>query len=140
MNLSKSVVIKRSAAYKDAENTTNVTGADLDFTGYDGVLFFAYVETKTATTEKNVLKIEQKDSDGNYTALTGAVAEATDDEKIVAVDVYRPLEAQGKILRGVLDIATASKTGDLYAVLYDGRVKAEDFADINTLVISPATV
>lgn len=137
MNLSNEVKIQRCAGYHDTQETHEVTGADVDFTGYDGVLFFAYIDKKTATTNKNVLEIEQKDADGNYTGLSGAVAECAVDGQVVAVDVYRPLESQGKILRGVIDIDTASKTGDLYAIKYHGRVKPESFADVVTLVISP---
>ena len=137
MNLSNEIVVTRVAAYKDTEDTNDVTGADLDFTGYEGVLFFGYMAKKTATTNKNTLVIYQKDDDGNYTALTGAVAECTVDAQVIAVDVFRPLEAQGKILRAVLDIDTASKSGDLYAIKYNGRVQPEDFADVVTLVISP---
>ena len=139
MNLSKNVVVKRVGDYKEAENTNNIVGSDVDVSNYDGVLFFAYVEKGTASADENLLKVEQKDSDGNYSDLAGATAEAAEDEKVVAVDVYRPLASQGKELRATLDISTASKTGDLYAILYNGRVKPEDFADINTLVISPET-
>ncbi len=137
MNLSKHIQVARVGAYKDTENTTDVEGSDVDFTGYDGVLFFAYVAKKTSSTDKNVLKVEQKNSEGSYGALSGAVAEATEDGVVLAVDVYRPLESQGKALRAVLDIDTASKTGDVYAVLYNGRIKPEDFADVSTLAISP---
>jgi len=137
MNLSSEVKIQRCAGYHDTQETHDVTGADVDFTNYDGVLFFAYIAKKTSTTNKNTLKIYQKDADGNYTALSGAVAECAVDGQVVAVDVYRPLESQGSALRAIIDIDTASKTGDLYAVLYNGRVKPEDFADVVTLVISP---
>ncbi len=137
MNLSNEVKLQRCAAYKDTEDTTDVTGSDVNFSNYDGVLFFAYIATKTATTNKNQLVIYQKDDEGSYTALDGATAECTVDAQVVAVDVYRPLEAQGSVLRAVLDIDTASKTGDLYALLYNGRIKPEDFADVVTLAISP---
>lgn len=137
MNLSSEVKIQRCKGYHDTEETHDVTGDDVDITNYDGVLFFAYIAKKTVTTNKNTLKIYQKDADGNYTALSGAVAECTVDGQVVAVDVYRPLESQGSVLRAVIDIDTASKTGDLYAALYNGRIKPEDFADVVTLAISP---
>ena len=140
MNLSKEIKLVRCAGYHDTEETHTVTGADVDFSNYDGVLFFGYVAKKTNSTDLNELVIYQKDSLGSYTALTGAVAIAVDDAEVIAVDVYRPLESQGKVLRAILEIATASKTGDLYALLYNGRIKPEEFADVVTLAISPATV
>jgi len=140
MNLSKEILIKRVGAYKDTENTTNVTGSDLDFTGYDGVLFFAHVEKKTSPTDTNRLRIYQKDSEGTYTALTGAESEATEDGMILYVDVYRPLQSQGKDLRAVLDITTASKTGDLYAVLYRGRVRPTELINEAENGVNGATV
>jgi len=137
MNLSSEVKLVRCAGYHDTQEIHDVTGADVNIANYDGVLFFAFIEKKTATTNKNTLKIYQKDADGNYTALSGAVAECTVDAQVVAVDVYRPLESQGSVLRALIDIDTASKTGDLYAILYNGRIKPEDFADVVTLAISP---
>ena len=140
MNLSKNIKIQKVRAYNNTAGTTNANGTDVDFTNYDGVLFFGWMEKATATTNLNQLKVEQKDADGDYTALAGATAVCLEDDQVLAVDVYRPLEAQGKVLRVVVDIATSTKYGDVYAILYNGRVKPEDFADITTLVISPATV
>ena len=137
MNLSKDITIKKVRAFNNTAGTTNVNGTDVDFSGYDGVLFFGWMEKATVTTNTNQIKIEQKDADGNYTALAGANAVCVEDDQVLAVDVYRPLESQGKILRAVVDIATSTKYGDIYAILYNGRVKPEDFADVTKLVISP---
>ena len=139
MNLSKNIKIKHVLAYNDTAGTTNANGADVDFTNYDGVLFFMEMEKATATTNVNKLKIEQKKGT-TYTALTGTETVCTEDGQVLAVDVYRPLEDQGKILRGVVDIATSTKYGDMYAVLYNGRIKPEQFADVAKLVISPVVV
>ena len=140
MNLSKNIKIQKVRAYNNTAGTTNVNGTDVDFSNYDGVLFFGWMEKATATTNLNQLKVEQKDADGDYTALAGATAVCTEDDQVLAVDVYRPLESQGKVLRVVVDIATSTKYGDVYAILYNGRVKPEDIADIATLVVSPETV
>jgi len=137
MNLSKNIKIVRGHAYKDTQNTTNIETSDVDFTGYDGVVFFAWFEKGTDASDENFLKVQQKDSDGSYNDLEGAKVEVEEDGKVAAVDVYRPLESQGKELRGVADISNASKTGDVYAVLYNGRVKPEEFADYAKLAISP---
>jgi len=136
MNLSKEVKLVRCKGYHDTQETHTVTGDAVDLANYDGVLFFAYVDKKTATSEKNVLQVYQKNN-GTTVKLTAAVAECTVDAKVIAVDVYRPLEKQGSKLIAKLEIATASKTGDLYAVLYSGRIKPEQFADVVTLAISP---
>lgn len=137
MNLSKDIKIEKVRAYNNTGGTTNANGTDVDFSGYDGVLFFGWMEKATETTDTNQIKVEQKDSDGNYTALTGANAVCVEDDQVLAVDVYRPLESQGKVLRVVVDIATSTKYGDMYAIKYNGRVKPEDFADVTKLVISP---
>ena len=136
MNLSKEVKLVRCAAYKNTENTTDVEGAAVDLTNHDGVLFFAYMDKKTDGANKNVLQVYQKNN-GTTVKLTAAVAECTVDAKVIAVDVYRPLAKHGSKLIAKLEIATASKTGDLYAVLYNGRIKPEQFADVITLAISP---
>lgn len=137
MNLSKNITIKHVRAFNNTAGTTNVNSSDVDFTNYDGVLFFLQMEKATATTNTNQLKVEQKDGDGNYTALTGANAVCVEDGQVLAVDVYRPLESQGNVLRGVVDIATSTKYGDMFAILYNGRIKPEQFADVAKLVISP---
>ena len=146
MNLSKNIKIVKVGAYNDTSNTTDINGSDVDFTGYDGVFFLGWLEIKTNSTDTNKLVVEQKDALGAYTALTGAAAEATENGMTLWVDVYRPLETQGKILRGAYRLNTATKKGDMYAILYNGRIKPEDLINLATngmngaLVISPATV
>ena len=137
MNLSKDIKIMHVAAYNDVAGTASVNSDDVDFSNYDGVLFFMLIATATVAANTNQLKVEQKDSGGNYAALTGATAVCSVDGQVVAVDVYRPLASQGKVVRGVVDISTSTKYGDVYAILYNGRIKPETFADVATLVISP---
>ena len=142
MNLSKNIKLVKVGAYNDTQNTTDIDGSDVDFTGYDGVLFFGWLEIKTASTDTNKLVVEQK-SGSTYTALTGAEAEATENGMVLWVDVYRPLESQGKIVRGAYRLNTNTKKGDMYAILYNGRVLPTDLINEATngmngaLVISP---
>lgn len=140
MNLSNEVKLVRCAAGNSTASTTNANGSDVDVSGYEGVVFFAWMEKATATTNTNQLKVEVKDADGNYTALEGAAAVCDTDSQVLAVDVYRPWQKLGKVLRAVVDINTSTKYGDVYAILYNGHIKPEEFADVVTLVASPDVV
>ena len=103
MNLSRNVVIKSL----DSGTT------EIDFSNYDGVLFFG---------EGTKLVVAQ--------GTISNVAEATAVSGLVYVDVYRPLEANGKLK------ATLTGTGELFAVLYQGRVKPEEWGT-GIVAISP---
>lgn len=87
---------------------------NVDFSNYDGVLFFG-LGTK--------LEVSQ--------ASSGKIAETIASDGIVYADIYRPLESQGKTLK-----ATLTGDGDLYAILYQGRAKPEEWGT-GKLFISP---
>lgn len=87
---------------------------EVDVTNYDGVLFFG---------EGTKLEVSQ--------GTAGKIAEATAESGLVYVDVVRPLETQGAKLK-----ATLTGTGDLFAVLYQGRVKPEEWGT-GVVAISP---
>ena len=132
MNLSKNVKVACVKAGQ-AAGTTAVNSDAIDMTNYDGCLFFASIATANAG---NYLVVEQSD---DITFATKSVLEGTkvvtaNDGEVALVDVYRPLEKQGKYLRASIVRTASTATGCIYAIQYDGRVKPED---IGALAISP---
>ena len=142
MNLSKNIRIRKIASGAASAGTA-VASVDVDFSNYDGVLLFGSIATANAA---NNFSVEQKDPEGNYNALAGTVVTPANNGMVAYVDVYRPLEGQGKIVRAKIDRSGAvTATGDIYAILYNGRIKPEnnidDAADgiTGVLAISPVT-
>ena len=88
---------------------------EVDPTNYDGVLFVG-----------NGTELAVADEEGDVTEVTSDTAD------VLYVDVCRPLESAGKL------VATLTNTdgGDLYAILYQGRVKPESWG-VGELLISP---
>lgn len=120
--------------------------AAVDTQGYDGVVFLTTI-TDSANTGVATMTVEQSTtSGGTYAALAGAVATATsaaDDDlndKLLAVDVYRPRERYVRVNRAS---ATANIAyGEVIAVLYSGikmpiTQAAADVAN-SVVVVSPA--
>ncbi len=132
MNLSKNVKVACVKAGQ-AAGTTNVNSDAIDMTNYDGCLFFASIATANAG---NYLVVEQDDAAfaTKSVVLEGTKVVTTTDGEVALVDVYRPLEGQGKYLRATIVRTASTATGCIYAIQYDGRVKPED---IGALAISP---
>ncbi|GCD83674.1 hypothetical protein PTHTG4_27380 [Parageobacillus thermoglucosidasius] len=136
-NLSSEVQIRKIASGA-AAGTTDIESSVVDFTGYDGVLIFTTIATAA---DNNTLKIQQGGKD-----LVGAVVSADENGQVVFVDVSRPLGGQGGELKAVITRGTSTATGDIYAILYNGRTRPEvNFVDAvdgikGVLAISPATV
>lgn len=120
--------------------------AIVDTQGFDGVIFLTTI-TDSVATGVATLTIEQNtaNSGSGMAALSGAVATATsatnDDlnNKILAVDVYRPRE---RYLRANRASATANIAyGEVIAILYKGIkmpiTQGSDVAD-SAVVTSPA--
>lgn len=118
----------------------------VDTAGYDGCLFITTI-TDSAQTGVATMTVEQNtaNSSSGMAALSGAVATATsaanDDlnDKILAVDVYRPRE---RYLRVNRVSATANIAyGEVIALLYKGIkmpiTQGSDVAD-SVVVTSPA--
>lgn len=133
MNLSKNVKIVFVKAGQTAAQTA-VNSDAVDVTNYDGVLFFGNIAVANAG---NFLQIEQSAAQ-NFAVkavLNGAKMVVETNNETAFVDVYRPQEKLGKYLRASIVRAGASTaTGCIYAVLYNGRIKPEDYA---VLAISP---
>ncbi len=133
MNLSKNVKVVFVKAGQSA-GTDAVTSDAVDITNYDGVLFFGNIAVANAG---NFLQIEQSAASNFATksVLAGAKMVTKANSKTAFVDVYRPQEKLGKYLRASITRTVSTATGCIYAVLYNGRIKPEDYA---VLAVSPA--
>ncbi len=133
MNLSKNVKVVFVKAGQ-AAGTDAVNSDPVDITNYDGVLFFGNIAVANAG---NFLQIEQS-TDNTFSSkavLTGAKMVTAGNNETAFVDVYRPQEKLGKYLRASITRTASTATGCIYAVLYNGRIKPEDYA---VLAVSPA--
>ena len=90
---------------------------EVDPTNYDGVLFVG-----------NGTELAVADEEGDVTEVTSNTAD------VLYVDIYRPIESAGKLTATL----TNASGGDLYAVLYQGRVKPESWGE-GEMLISPAS-
>lgn len=142
MNLSNAIKITKVAAGAGSAGT-DVNGETVDMSGYDGVVFFATIATANAG---NFIKVQQGvNANGSGASdLAGTKVVAAENAQVVWVDVYRPLESQGKYLRPVIDRGgTNTVTGDIYALQYSGRVSPQSnlvaTKVVGELHISPAT-
>jgi hypothetical protein len=107
-----------------AAGTTTINGTAVDMTGYDGVMFLVLlgaIVSGAATSLKAQQGAASDGGDAADLAGTGITIGDTDDNKIVALDIYRP---QNRYVRPVVLRATQNATVDgIIAVLYNGRVK-----------------
>lgn len=108
-NLSKNAKITQAITPTNgAAGTTDINGATLDMSGFDGVLM---VVTMGAITGSAVTSIKAQQgaasdlSDAADLAGTGQTIADTDDEDIFYIDLYRPLE---RYVRVVVDRGTAN--------------------------------
>lgn len=119
MNLSKNIKITKVKAGQSTA-TSEVSSDAVDMSNFDGCLFFATIATANAG---NYLKVEQsKDVDfTTHEDLKGSKVVPDKNDMVVLVDVYRPLEGQGKYLRAAIVRTATTVTGDIYAIQYCGR-------------------
>jgi hypothetical protein len=119
MNISKNdkVSIGITAAAGVA-GTTDIEGATIDMSGYEGVLmiFTFGVITGSAVTS---IKAQQDTASGMGTAAdlegTGQTIADTDDEKIFYIDLYKPEE---RYVRGYVDRATQNAVVTMSYIQY----------------------
>ena len=133
MNLSKNVKVVFVKAGQSA-GTDPVNSTAVDLSGYEGVMFFG---TIAVANDGNYLQVEQGAvSDfSTKSVLDGAKMAVGSNGDVAFVDVYRPQEKLGKYLRASIVRGASTATGCIYAILYNGRVKPEDYAE---LAVSPA--
>lgn len=146
-NLLNNIALHWLKTVVSAGSSIDDDSAIVDMQGWDGVIFLTTI-TDSAATGVATMTIEQNtaNSGSGMAALSGAVATATcstnDDlnNKILAVDVYRPRE---RYLRANRASATANIAyGECFAIKYKGIKQpvsqaAADVAD-SAVVTSPA--
>ena len=99
-----------------AAGTSDINGADIDMTGYEGARCVVALGALTGT-QVTLLKAEEADDNGSgaagsYTAITGAATAAAadaDSNKLLVLEVFRPKK---KWLRFVVDRGTANAVVD----------------------------
>lgn len=106
-----------------AAGTSAITSSAVDTAGYDGVLFIIPLGAIVSGAVTS-LKVQQCDtSGGSYADLTGTnqtIAD-TDDDKVLYVDVFRPVE---QFLKVVVSRATQNATiGGIIAIRYNAGVR-----------------
>ena len=139
MNLSKHIKVTVALAY--ASGTASRNGAELDMSGWDGVLFIVTHAT-LATGAVGDIHMEQDTATGMGSAadLEGtkiAIAD-DDDDQIFCIDLYRPRE---RFVRGVVtkDASNAQAESAIY-IQYRGAKLPVSKAGFNEyeLHVSPA--
>ncbi len=102
--------------------TTDINGAILDMTGWDGVLIMCTFGTITATAVTSIKAQQDADPIGGTMADllgTGQAVADNDDEKTFYIDIQRPLE---RYLRLVVDRGTANAVvACAHYIQYRGR-------------------
>jgi hypothetical protein len=107
MNLSKNAKITQAIApAAGVAATTDINGAVLDMSGFEGVLMVVTFGTITGSAVTSI-KAQQDTAVGMGTAAdlagTAQTIADTDDEKVFYIDLFRPLE---RYVRLVVDRAT----------------------------------
>ncbi len=106
-----------------ADGQTDPVSSRVDMTGYDGVMFVCLLGTITATgTVTMVVKQAATDIEGDALSGASVAADATDSDKLLAIDIMRPTD---RYLGVVLTRATANSIiGGVLAIQYKARDKA----------------
>ncbi len=143
--LSKNVEVRWLKGAVAAASNTDDDSAIVDTQGFDGVMFVCPLIDSVATGVATMTAQQNTANSGTGMAsLAGGAAAATcavnDDlnEKVLVVDVYRPLERYVRVKR---TSATANIAfGDVIAFLYHSRVKptAAAYAAAVAAAASPA--
>jgi len=120
-----------------AANTTDVTSAELDMAGFDGVLFLTSFSSAAAN---NLVTVHGcASSGGSFAATTCTCASGTSDEDVV-VDVKEP---STRYLKLVASRGTSSTLESIWAIQYSARSKPQTSdlagtAQVNQYLTSPA--
>lgn len=127
--LSSHVKLTKVADHSTA-NTTDVTSAEVDMAGYEGVLFISSFGTAAAN---NTMKAQQDTVTGMGSAadlLGTSVASGTSDED-VWIDVFRPRERFVRVigLRG-----TSTTMESIWAIQYGARKQPVDNTTSGTII------
>ena len=99
-----------------AANTTDVTSAELDMAGFDGVVFLTSFGTAAAN---NLVTVHAAATSGAEAATTTTCGSGTSDEDVI-VDVINP---GYRFLKLVASRGTSSTLESIWAVQYGARAK-----------------
>lgn len=128
MNLSSCALIKSALATSTADTTT-VTGATIDTSGYEGVLFIAKYGTAAANNTLHAESGAASDmSDAADLASTSVGAGASDE--IQWIDLFRPAE---RYVRVMADRGTSSTLDWGVALLYGPKKLPVDNTTAGTI-------
>lgn len=141
-NLIKDVKISRVMNAVAVGTTTQTASAPVDMSGYDGVLFVVSFGTITDGTPGVKARQGNQSNMSDAQDLAGTLTSPalTDDNKLVALDVYRPTDryVDCQILRGG---ATGAVIDGVIAIQYRGHKMpiTQDTAQVaaNKSLISP---
>lgn len=136
MNLANDVKITSALDYASAAADRN--GATLDMEGWDGVLMivkFAAIAAGAVTSIKAQQGAQSNMSDAADLAGTGQTVADTDDDKVFAIDLYRPQE---RYVRLVIDKDGTNAVAES-AIYVQYRGRKLPLSNANTEVhVSPA--
>lgn len=114
MNLSKNVKVTKVLAAA-AEAGTALNTAEVDMSGWEGVMFFGRIATVNAANFANLA--QSSVSGGTFLDLAGTKVVPGDDADSFLIDVYKPGD---RYVRCEIDRGGANTaTGDVYAVQYE---------------------
>ena len=126
MNLSKNSKITQAIApAAGVAATTDINGATLDMSGFEGVLCIVTFGTITATAVTSIKAQQGADSglsDAADLAGTAQVVADNDDEKVFYIDLFSPRE---RYVRVVVDRGTANAVVASAEYIQYGPRKAE---------------
>lgn len=129
--LSDNVKITKLADHS-AANTTDVTSAELDMVGFEGVVFLTSFGSAAAN---NLVTVHGSNTSGAEAATTTTCGSGTSDEDVI-VDVMRP---SFRYLKLVASRGTSSTLESIWAIQYGARSKSQTSDVSGTSNVSQAT-
>lgn len=122
-----------------AAGQTDQTTIAVDTTGYEGCIFLAYMGAITGGAATSLQAAQCATSGGSYNDLAGSsvVIADTDDNKVAALDIYRPSKP---FLKATVKRATQNSViNGVIAILYNTR-KYPVAQDTTNYVVSTSKV
>jgi len=128
MNLSSHVKITKLADHTVA-GTSDVTAAEVDMQGYEGVLFITSFGTAAAD---NTMEAEGSDQSGtSFADLEGTSVVSGSSDEDVWIDVNRPRD---RYIRVVAHRGTSSTLESIWAIQYGARLMPVDNTTTGTII------
>jgi hypothetical protein len=125
MNLLSNVKITKVHAYAGA-GTATIVSAEVDMSGFDGVVFLASVGTAAAGNYMTVQQYPATGGSGSADLLGTKVGVSKTD---MVIDIYKPQE---RFLTASVVLGTSSTVEAMWAIQYQGRLGSQLAANITT--------